>query len=204
MRFSGKSNVYQLGLTMAYATYLDPDSVKNAKLGKLSPDHPYRVSLAKTIESCLHRDPEERITPLALYRLTRACLADCDAYRTERVANRFRIYEPTEARTQEMATGFYRPSPQPLALVDVQFPIADVEPSEQGNYLRPPTIDRFYPYEDDNLDFFENGNNGFAQRPQPANEVLPQDVISIADRGEHYYNRLTDPDFDADAFDDRG
>ncbi|MCJ1386298.1 hypothetical protein MMC17_009424 [Xylographa soralifera] len=203
MRFSGKSNVYQLGLTMAYAAYLDPDSVQNARLGNLSSDYPYRNMLARTIESCLHRDPEERITPLALYRLTRACLADCTQYLTERAPDRFRVFEPTEARTQEMATGFYRPTPQPLALVDTQFPLADVEPDAQGMYLRPPTIDRFYPYEDENLDFFEDGDNGFLQRQQPADEVLPQDVISIADRGEHYFNKLLDPDFDAETFDDR-
>ncbi|MCJ1286838.1 hypothetical protein MMC26_006184 [Xylographa opegraphella] len=202
MRFSGKTNVYQLGLLMAYATYLDPDSVQNARLGKLSSDCPYRISLVRAIESCLHRDPEERIAPLALYKLTRTCLADCTEYRTERAPNSFRVYEPTEARTQEMATGFYRPCPQPLALVDVQFPLADVDPDSQGVYLVPPSIGRFYPYEDDNLDFFENGDNEFAQRQQPDDEVLPQDVISIADRGKHYYNKLADPDFDAHTFND--
>ncbi|MCJ1294475.1 hypothetical protein MMC34_006033 [Xylographa carneopallida] len=199
MRFSSKSNVYQLGLIIAYATYLDPDSVKKAKVGQLTADHPYRISLIKAIESCLHHDPEERITPLALYRLTRACLADCTTYLTERAPDRFRIFAPTEAKIQDMATGHW-----PLPLVDVQFPLADIEPREKGKYLRPPTIDHFYPYKDDNLDFFESGDNGFAQRPRPADEVLPPDVISIADRGEHYYfNKLTDSDFDADTFDDR-
>ncbi|MCJ1438688.1 hypothetical protein MMC27_008078 [Xylographa pallens] len=171
---------------MAYATYLDPDSVKEAKLGNLSKDYPYRISIAKTIESCLHHDLEERVTPLALYK----------------APDRFRIYEPTEARTQEMATGFYRPTPRLPALVDQQFPLAVVDPDAEGMYLRPPTVDRFYPYEDDNLDFFEKGFKLFLQREQPYDEVLPQDVISIADRGEHYFNRFVAPDFEADAFDD--
>ena len=107
MRFSSKSNVYQLGLIIAYATYLDPDSVKKAKVGQLTADHPYRISLIKAIESCLHHDPEERITPLALYRLTRACLADCTTYLTERAPDRFRIFAPTEAKIQDMATGHW-------------------------------------------------------------------------------------------------
>ncbi|MCJ1390585.1 hypothetical protein MMC18_003445 [Xylographa bjoerkii] len=201
IRFSAQSNVYQLGLTMAHATYLDPHSVHNARIGNLTADVPYRTILIKTIESCLHTDPEERITPLALYKLTRTCLADCTQYLTEQAPDRFRIYEPTVKRTQEMATGFYRPTPEPVALVDVQFPLADVEPSARGIYLRPPTIDRFYPYEDDNLDFFVNSDNGFLQRQQQADEVLPQDVISIADRGEHYFNKMTDPDFLATTFD---
>ncbi|MCJ1398564.1 hypothetical protein MMC11_001764 [Xylographa trunciseda] len=203
IRFSAQSNVYQLGLTMAYATFLNPDSVQDARLGNLTTRSPYRQILVKTIQSCLHVDPEERITPLGLYRLTRTCLADCTRYLTEQAPDRFRIYEPTEARTEEMATGFYRPRPQSVALVDTQFPLADVDPNPGTTYLRPPTIDRFYPYEDDNSDFFTNPDNGYFQREQPADEVLPRDVISIADRGEHYYNKLTDPNFDALTFDAR-
>ena len=201
MRFSAKSNVYQLGLTMTYATYLNPDSVQEARQGTLTTSVPYRRILVETIRSCLHADPEERITPLALYELTRTNLADCTRYLTERAPDRFRIYSRTEAKLEDMATGFYQPNPHALALVDQQFPQVDVDPLSYGQNLIPPPIGRFYPYEDDNLDLFVNPDNGFLQREQPADEVLPQDVITIADRGEHYYNRLTDPNCDPLTFD---
>ncbi|MCJ1418467.1 hypothetical protein MMC32_004815 [Xylographa parallela] len=100
-----------------------------------------------------------------------------------------------------MATGFDHPTPRSLALVDQQSPFADVGPDVQGMYLGPRTIDRFSPCGDDNLDFFQMGFRSFLQRAQPDDEDRPQNVISIADRGEHYVNRLEDPDFDADTFD---
>ncbi|MCJ1390586.1 hypothetical protein MMC18_003446 [Xylographa bjoerkii] len=157
---NAQMNVYQLGLIIAYAVGLDVSHIEQTKRNKLPTDAPYRMPLMSLLDRCLNTKPKLRPTPLGLYRITGDVLESC--YTTiNGDFERFRLYYRGN-EINDMQTGFHVPpgEPEDLFLHGEQFPVADTMNNEDA-HIRPPTVDRFYPYESDGRDFFEDDIGDF-------------------------------------------
>ncbi|MCJ1398565.1 hypothetical protein MMC11_001765 [Xylographa trunciseda] len=192
---------YSSALVIAYATGLEWSCVREAKSRILPVDAPYRQPFLRLLKQCLVHKPANRPTPLGLYRITGAALKSCYTSMNGDF-DRYRLYYRGN-EINDMPTGFHIPrdnGDKRRLFNDEQFPVADTMDDEQAR-IHPPGVERFYPYETDGRDFFEDDIGDFRKRwirNEPANM---DDHVGFANFVRHRHNRLVvGEDFDSDRF----
>ena len=186
---------------MTYATGLDGICVEQAKHNILPHDTPYRMPLISLLHSCLFKHPNQRVTPLGLYRITGEGLENCYAAMNGDF-DRYRLYFRGN-EINDMETGFHLPreDPENLALSDEQFPVADTM-NDESERIHPPAVDRFYPYESDGREFFKTDVGDFRKRYENKEATMKQaDKVGFKDFDAYRYNRMTIASFESDYFD---